>query len=261
MFMSRFAGNLRSIRKVDFPAMRLLPIVGLLTVAISSVFGQGSGVNLFTSVRPQLVVTIHRDQNGSNADLIDIKSIDANYPPQQLSDQIHALGKLLGSPPRGVSITRHALTEDGSMTSIEVTCAIDNVIDRQTGKFHLTEIARAFAGAPDPHRVTGLSVMFQNEVPTKNTLLTFGTEQDAVQVQGDYNKDFRSIEYRIKLNKQNPDEITIPENREQNVAKRPSSDGRNIVDWSLWGLIAVAAIAVGALVYSLLIRTTASKRS
>ena len=147
------------------------------------------------------------------------------------------------------------------MTSIEATCAIDNVIDRTTGKFHLTEIAQSFAGAQPPHQVTGISVMFPGETPTKNTLLTFGTDRDSAQIQGDYNPTFKSIEYRLKLNSQNPDEIAIPENREQNGTKRPSSDGRNNVDWSLWGLIAVAALAVGALVYSLLIRTSASKRS
>lgn len=257
--MSGFSKIWRSKVKVDFRSMRLLPIAVLFLAALTTVFGQGQSPDLFRTVRPQLMITIRRDPNGSAADLLELKSTDADYPPLQLQQQILKLGESLNSQPRGLSFERHAVA--ANMSSVRATCAIDNVIDRKTGQFHLTEIARAFAGGEAGHQVTGLSLSFLGERPGKKTLLAFGTEADGVQVQGDYNATFGSIEYRVKLNSQDPARISIPEGGEQNAPQRPSSDGRNSVDWSLWGLIAIAAIAVGALVYSLLIRTATSKRS
>lgn len=242
--------------------MRLNPLLGLLTVLCACAYGQAPATDLFKTVRPQVMISIRKDPNGSRADLIEALSIDANYPAEQLRAQIVELGRLMGSEPRGLALVRHSVSgEDSRLTSVMATCAIDNIIDRKTGALHLTEIARAFAGYKAPFQVDGLTITFANQLPTKNTILAYGTEKDPVQLQGKFDPAFQGIEYRLKYNTQNPAEILIPELVEQKGVKGPSSDGRNSVDWSMWGLIAVAAVAVGALVYSLLIRTTSSKRS
>jgi hypothetical protein len=217
--------------------------------------------NLFQTVRPQVHLTVRRDPNGSQADLIEARSIDPQYPVEQLKAQLQDLGRQLNSQPRGLTVGRYDLSSDGSMTSIKGTCAVDNLIDRKTRNFHLTEIVRAFAGYPKPNEVTGLSIVFVNEQPSKTTLLAYGTKEAPVQVQGTYDPTFKGVEYRIKLNSQKPEEIQIPEGAEQKPAPGPSTPPSGSVDWTLWGLIAVAAIALGALVYSLLIKTTSSKRS
>ncbi|OJU64948.1 MAG: hypothetical protein BGO01_14635 [Armatimonadetes bacterium 55-13] len=259
--MSTFLEIFRPLHRVDSRAMRFLSIMALTALLVAGMEARAQGVDLFKTVRPQVILSVKRDPNGSQADLIEAQTIDGNYPPEQLKAQILELGRQLNCDPRGLTVFRHSVSEDGSMTSIKATCAIDNVIDRRTGSFHLTEIVRAFTGFPEPHRVSGLSLSFLNEAPRKNTILTFGQESGPVMLQADLNPTFKSIDYRIKINTDKPDEISIPEGPEQNKPINTSSDDRNSVDWSLWGLIGVAAIAVGALVYSLLIRTTSSKRS
>jgi hypothetical protein len=242
--------------------MKWVP-VGLVALASMAVAQNDKPpVDLFRTVRPQILLTIRRDPNGSRADLIEARSVDANYPAEQMRAQILELGRLLNSEPPGLFIERHAL--DGAaatMTSIKASCAVDNLIDRETRKFHLTEIVRAFAGAPAPNTVTGLAIQFIGEQPRRDTLLSFGLEGDPVLVQASYDPTFNCVEYRVKLNTQKPGEIEIPEGAEQKVRPTPSTVANKGFDWTIWGLILVAAVAVGALVYSLLVRSTSSKRS
>lgn len=237
-------------------------VLGLLALAAVAPAQNGTPPeDLFKTVRPQVHLTIRRDPNGSRADLIEARSIDPHYPVEQLKAQLEELGRLLDSPPRGLRVGRYDLSSDGSMTSIKGTCAVDNLIDRKSGIFHLSEIVRSFVGYPKPNEVTGLSLVFINESPTKTTLLAYGSKESPVQVQGTYDPTFKGVEYRVRLNSQKADEIQIPEGAEQKAAPGPSTPPSKGVDWMLWGLIAVAAIALGALVYSLLIKTTSSRRS
>jgi hypothetical protein len=240
---------------------RLWPI----WVAVSSIaWGQGQqpSENLFQTVRPQVLMTVRRDPNGSRADLIEVRTIDPQYPVDQLRAQIIELGRLLGSEPRGLLVARSSITgSDASMTTIKGSCAVDNLIDRGTRNFHLTEIARAFAGYAPPHEVTGISLMFIGEAPTRDTLLAFGSKEGPVQVQGMYDPTIQGIQYRLRLNTQKPDEILIPEGPEQKPAEKTSSVAGEGVDWLIWGPIAASALAVGALVYSLLVRSTSSRQA
>jgi hypothetical protein len=236
----------------------VLPILGLVCLAPAQ--GDPRPPSLFMTVRPQLSITVKRDPNGSRADLVDVMSIDADYPPDQLKTQILALGAMIKSEPRGLELTRHSVSgDDGRFTSIMARFAVDNLIDRTTGKFHLTELVQSFGSGSTSHPVTGLSINFVGEKPKHDTLLAFGTEKSPVQIQGDYNPTFGSIEYRVKLNTKSPAEIQIPEGKEQFPTVTPSNARR--VDGLMIGLLVVAALAVGALVYSLLSRTSASKRS
>lgn len=228
-------------------------------VAIAGTEALSQTVNLFKTVRPQLLISIRRDPNGSRADLIEARTIDPKYPPEQLRAQLVELGNLLGSPPRGLAVMRSSISGDGSMTTIKATCAVDNLIDRSSTKFHLEEIAKAFAGYAAPSTVTGISVQFLGEAPKATTLLEFGKETDAVQVQGAFDPTFNGVEYRIKLNSQDPKLIQIPEGGEQKPLATPSTPAGKGSDWTIWALIGIAAIAVGALVYSLLTNSKVSK--
>ena len=237
--------------------------IGIAAVATSA-WGQSppTAPNLFQTVRPQVLITIRRDPNGSVADLIEARTIDPRYPEEQLRAQLIELGRLMNSEPRGLLVARASITgTDASMTTIKASCAIDNIIDRKSSRFHLTEIARAFAGYPEPNRVTGISVLFLGERPGKQTLLAFGSDKSAVEVQGTLDPTFGGVEYRIKLNSQNAEDIDIPEGGEQKAPAVPSTDAKGGFDWTTWGLIIVAACALGALVYSLVVRSTSSKRS
>lgn len=236
----------------------------LIAAMATSAFGQSPQVpqNLFQTVRPQVLLTIRRDPNGSVADLLEARTIDPQYPADQLRAQLIELGRLMNSEPRGLLVARASITgADASMTTIKASCAIDNIIDRRSSKFHLAEIARAFAGYPEPHAVKGISVLFVGEKPGKETILEYGTESSAVQVQGTLDPTFGGVEYRIKLNSQKAEDIVIPEGSEQKPSTAPSTDANRGFDWTMWGLVFVAACALGALVYSLVVRSTSSKRS
>ncbi len=234
-----------------------LGILGLVSSAFAQ--QQSPAVNLFQTVRPQLLLTIRRDPNGSRADLLEVKSVEPGFPEDLLRNQILELGRQMNCDPRGLSVGRYSLTGDASMTSIKASCAIDNIIDRDRASFHLTQIARSFAGAPKPNEVVGLTVLLIGETPRLETLLAFGNPGDPVQVQGVKDSAFKGIEYRIKLNSQIPSEINIPESGEQNSVPGPSTVASSRIDWLLWALIGIAAIAFGALVYSLLINRAISK--
>jgi hypothetical protein len=238
-------------------------LFGFVALMATAVAQSGSPpASLFQTVRPQILLTVRRDPNGSHADLLEARTTDPRYPAEILRAQVLSLGKQLGSEPRGLLVGRYSLNEtDASMTSIKATCAIDDIIDRKTSSFHLTQIARAFVGYPKPHTVTGLSILFVGETPQRKTLLAYGSEGSPVQVEGSYDPTFNGVEYRLKLNTQTPEQIEIPEGTEQNPRPRPSTVANKGFDWTVWGLILVAAIAVGALVYSLLVRSTSSKRS
>lgn len=234
----------------------------LVAAMSASAMGQDppKPANLFQTVRPQVLLTIRRDPNGSVADLIEARTIDPRYPAEQLQAQIVELGRLMNSEPRGLMVGRASITgSDASMTTIKASCAIDNVIDRKAAKFHLTEIARAFAGYSEPNQVTGLSLILVGEKPGKNTLLSYGSDSSPVQVQGTLDPSL-GLEYRIKLNTQKAEDIVIPEGGEQKAPAAPSTDANRGIDWTIWGLIIVAGCALGALVYSLLVRSTTSKR-
>lgn len=238
--------------------------VGLGMVALAATaFGQQvqPPVNLFQTVRPQVLLTIRRDPNGSRADLLEARTIDPKYPAEQLRSQILELGRQLNSEPRGLVVGRSSISGDESMTTIKASCAIDEIINRQGRGFHLTEISRAFVGYEEPNRVTGLSVQFVGETPTNTTLLEYGGPQKPVQLQAIFDETFRTIEYRIKLNTQVPAEIWIPDGHEQKAVEVPSTQADKGIDWTIWGLIAVAGIALGALVYSLLVGLASKKRS
>ncbi len=237
--------------------MRFAWIVVVAFVTMIATKAVAQAEDLFRTLRPDLIIGISRDPNGSGADLLEFRTIDPKYPPEQLRDQILELGKLMNSEPRGLVVARSSISS--GMSTIKATCAIDNIIDRSQPRYHLKQIAQAFAGYAEPHAVKGLSIQFLNEKPRKETLLDFGGPNDAVQVQGSFDPTFSAVEYRIKINIQDAKQIEIPEAGEQKPIPAPSSDAKGGPDWMVWGLVFIAAIAVGALVYSLLTNTKVQK--
>jgi len=236
--------------------------LGILAIAASVSAQQAPPKSLFQTVRPQVLLTIRPDPNGSRADLVEARTIDPTYPADQLKAQILQLGKFLNSEPRGLAVGRSSITgESASLTTIKAICAIDEIISRSGKGFHLQEIARAFAGYPEPATVSGLTVQFIGQSPTKSTLLSFGGEGDPIQIEGVFDAAFQTLEYRMKLNTQNPEEITVPEGGEQTPTKEPSNVAGSGINWLVWILVFVSAIAVGALVYSLLVTAGTSRRT
>jgi hypothetical protein len=208
-------------------------------------------LGLFKSVKPQAAIVIQKHTTG--ADVVEITMLDVGYPPDVLRARVLDLCKRLGVEPRGLNVFRYTFDPekpDGSF--LRASFAVTGLIDRDRGVVRLGPIAQAFAGIARPNQIEGLSVVFAGEVPAKNTLARFISE--GVQAEGTIQASPPSLEYRIKLLSQDPDQVAIPDTSEPTptIGKtEPQSTG---ADPLTLGLIAAAALAAGALVYALLIR-------
>lgn len=109
-------------------------------------------------------------------------------------------------------------------------------------------------------------VRFEGERPSENTLRLFNPNDGTVKLQAVPLSNPNGVEYRVQLLTQDPAKIHIPDDRKvtPKVADNAPKKGSQ-VDWVLIGSFAAAALAVGALVYSLLLRakpgSTRSRRA
>ncbi len=171
---------------------------------------------------------------------------DEDYPRELLAKQIEALGRYMGMDIRGLQIVSSA---GGGMIGNVLTAdfAMNGLIDRQAGIFELASFARAFAGAPDQHRVDVLAITFEKERPKEGVTVATSSGSSA-EVVSQYDANLNAVEYRITLKTQNPDEIDIPETIQvQTKQTRQASKGQSgghLVPW-----VAAFAVAAGVLVY------------
>lgn len=202
------------------------------------------------SVPSQAVITVRKHPMG--ADMVEITMLDAKYPQDLLRGQIERIGQYTGAGARGVKVgkTASAKPEQGF---VKASFATNNLIETETGKFRLEPFARAFAGAPKPFTITAFIVSFDEQRPTEKSVKTY--QSDAVALSGRaIPPPFGGLEYRVVLFTQNPDAIAIPDEHKPPVkaVKKPVSPPTKSNQSTLTiVLIAVAAIAAGALVYFL----------
>lgn len=215
----------------------LLVLVGLLTA-----FSHGQ-TKFFSSVTPQASVVIKQHPMG--ADLVEVTVLGAKYPQDALQKHIDALGKEVGMDPRGVTIG--VVGE----SFVKATFAVPGLIQNKEPKFNLPAIARAFAFGEEP--LTQLSVMFMDMVPDAKTPAYWFAPKDAWMMEGVGMKSPLCIEYRVKVNTKNPDEVVLPGPATEKKNKETQEEQKK-PDIVLIGAIAVAAISIGVLVYSAFIR-------
>jgi hypothetical protein len=210
--------------------------------------------SLFVSSRFQAAVVVRKHPTG--ADLVVITILKPSYSHQLLEQQIEALGKELKSAPRGVSLADVAVDRDSSM--LKASFAVDGLIERATGTLHVQPIARALALATHQDSLEALLVQFEGETPTSNTLKeSFPPELGCrgAEVEGKFTDPSYGVEYRVKFLTHDAQLISIPDSPADRVPAAPSGTGpQKRMDWGLFPLILVAACAMGALVYSLLLR-------
>lgn len=197
----------------------------------------------FSSVTPQASVVVKQHPMG--ADLVEVTVLGAQYPQAALQEHISALGKELGADPRGVSI---AVAGD---SFVKATFAVPGIIQNKEPKFNIPAIARAFAFGNSP--LTQLSVMFMDMVPDSKTPAFWFAPNDAWMMEGVGMKSPLSIEYRVKVNTKNPAEVVLPGPGAEKKNKETQAEQKK-PDFVLIGAIVVAAISIGVLVYSAVIR-------
>ena len=237
--------------------MRFLPILFLLCfgVALAQTSGGTAPGGLFTTVKTQIAVRVWKHPVG--ADMVEVTALEPAYPGQLLRSQVEMLGSKLHSIPRGLTVFRNEISPGMSFT--KATFAVDGLIDRTKHLLHISEVVQAFAGAPPPFTVTGMSIIYDGETPSANTPRSFDSR--AVSLDSQLSTSPALIEYRVQLLSQDPGSLAIPEVLEQKNDAAPSKAAKAGTDWTLWSLVAISAVAVFALVYSLVLKATAKPRS
>jgi hypothetical protein len=213
--------------------------------------GQGQRPSLFLTAPFDLIIKVTKHQLG--ADVIEITALKTDYPAELLREQVERLGESLNSQPRGLSITRYEIPGDSGPGQPRATFAVDGLVQREQARLGLQPLVRAFAGAPEPHTVRGLTIQYESEAPGADTIRRYSGEH--VEIEGQAHP-ITGLEYRVVLRSQNAEDIVIPEGqeaRDMQQQKREPAPERG-PDWLIIGVFAVATLAVGALVYSLLLR-------
>jgi hypothetical protein len=226
--------------------LALLVCLWLMTFPSVGHAQQSTSANLFQTVRPEVFVVVRKHSTG--ADLVEITMVDPTYPPGLLRERVNKLGEYLGSPVRGVFVSDPKMP--GYAGSTKATFGVDGIM--QNGKFRLTPVARAFAGIDSPNEISGISVVFEKQTPNADTVKDY--RSDAVDVQADSQPGSIGIEYRISLKDQNPSHIEIPDSALAVTTGPNQIVPRGGPDTATYVLIGLAAVAVGALVYSLTLR-------
>jgi len=130
------------------------------------------------------------------------------------------------------------------------------VILRQLGSVRLNPFAQAFAGAPKPWTIQALNLQFQGEVPTSSSLKSYLGK--SVRVEGRFenasNPKLADLEYRIQLLSQDPSKFDVPEPGAPPAKLASATGTKSSVDWTTFAVFVIAALSLGALVYSLLLR-------
>ncbi len=219
-----------------------------------------SGKPAFLESKTDVIVQIKKHPFG--ADLFEITAVMPNYPADLLRSQVEKMCSLIGVPPRGLAVGPVGIAGNPRLTSTRATFATDGVIDRKQGILRISPIIEAFAGAPEPYTVNGLSILFNGEQPTTNTLRTYngpGVRLQAIALEAP-----TLIEYRVQLLSQDPKQVAVPDapipQTEQKTQSTASTVQQNGVDWSLWIPLFAAAAAAGTLVYFLMLRASGKPR-
>lgn len=213
--------------------------------------------DLFKTVKPQVSVVVHKHPTG--ADLVDVTVLDPKYPSQLLQTQVEAMCSELNAPARGLSLRTVSFRQDNShLDFLRASFGTIGLIGG-SGKFNIQPIVKAFAGTPAPYTITGVSITFDGEKATSDTLGELTGPMVKVQARANQAPD-PGVEFRVELTGQDPKQIVIPDHSVPVSPVTPAPAPRQAPDWPLWLMLGIAAVAVGALVYLALLRMPSNGR-
>jgi hypothetical protein len=217
-----------------------------------------SGKSVFSVSKPDVIVQVTKHHFG--ADMFEITAVQPGYPAELLKEQITRMCDILGVPARGLVAGTASIGNDPRLSSTKATFGTNGVIDREKGVLRITPIIQAFAGAPAPNTIHGITILFNGEEATPNVLRSYSTPGVRLQAVADQNPSV--IEYRIQLLSQDPKQLELPDSSavEQKAPQTSSTVQHSGVDWMLWVALTTGAAAAGVLVYFLMLRASARPR-
>jgi hypothetical protein len=229
---------------------RRLVAVGSVALFAACSQGQEAAKSLFDTVRPDLTVYVRRHSLG--ADLVQVVPTDARYDPAQLRSELEALGNALGSPTRGVQVYARELSPGNpNLRVVTASGAVDGLTNDRGG-VAFPSLVSAFG--PNP-KVEGLALILEGFRVGPDTLRSYQGKGFALE--GRVFEEPPLVEYRIRILSRDPKDWTLATAPAPSQTK-PSGgerDDRNL----LLGLLALAGVGAGALVYSLVLRRAPSQ--
>lgn len=214
--------------------------------------------SVFITTKADVIISVSKHSTG--ADIVEVSLVKRNYPSKLLNEQILRLGQYLGSNVRGLQIYLYQMDpKDSKLDVLKAKFAVSGIIDRENQTIRIEPILRAFAGAPDPYTIKGISLMLDGEAPVKNRTIS-KLNTSSVRAEAIFtDKMPAGIEYRFELLEQDPNKITFPDKHEEpeKLVKAPGGSKKGLII----GLFVAAAVALGALVYFSVLRSGTQPRS
>ena len=203
------------------------------------------------SSRPDVTVVIR--EHATSADMVEITMSRADYPTELLRQQMEYLGSELNSMPRGLDIQKIGLDPTNKeLQFVKARFAIDGILDKTGHRLNIQPLLRAFAGAADPYTVQHLLIIFDGEKPSARTVKKHVS--DAVEAEANFVSAPAEIEYHVTLKSQDRNKITFPDQAPDEKPGKENTEKASGPSMLFIGAIAIAALAVGALVYLTLLR-------
>jgi hypothetical protein len=218
--------------------VRCLAII-LLSLTAGFVLGQSK---FFGSVKPDATVVVQKHSMGS--ELVEITFQGGDYPQSAIDDKMQRLGKALGYEPRNVTATAEEQV-------VKVSFAVVGLIKDGNPKVNIAALASALAFGERPIR--SFSVFFVDMIPDVNTPRKWFAPKDAWMMEGVGMTRPKGLDYRVKVNTTDPNEIYMPDGKTPTKVSGKPESGKGPNIFILGGII-LGAIAVGLLVYSALMR-------
>lgn len=236
----------------------------LLLFALLAPMCLGQSSPIFLKVKTDLTIVVHKHSTG--ADMVEITMRDPNYPADLLASQVGTMSSLLGTPARGLVVGKRSIQGGaGNQFSFVTATFATNGIILPDGGFRIEPFLKAFAGAPAPFTIQGLTLDFEGQRPTKKTVQHFAPKNGVVVGEGRFTNTgvLKGIEYRVALLTQNPKQITFPDRYEPQKAAPPVPllPKKDETKWLLILSFIGIGIAGGALVYFALLRTGTKAQS
>jgi hypothetical protein len=178
------------------------------------------------------------------SDLVEITFQGSDYPQSAIDDKLIRLGKALGNEPRSVVST-------AGEQFVKTDFAVVGLVKDGNPKLNVAALASSLAFGERPIR--SFSVFFVNIVPDSSTPRKWFAPKDAWMMEGVSMKSPKGLDYRVKVNTNDPNEIYMPDSKTEPKSSGKPTSGERPNIFILGGII-LGAIAVGLLVYSALMR-------
>ena len=193
--------------------------------------------------RADIIVTVRKSDVG--AEYVRIQALNENYPADLMRSQIAKIGEYNGTQIRGLEVGQEGMGGAGNI--LTASFATDRLMDQATGTLELNAFARAFAGAPEPYTVNMVGVMFENFKPSETVTVAQWADK-GVEISSAFDSNLNIVEYRIKLNTQDPDEISIPNTIQESTNRTEAPSKRGLNPWVVVGIV-LGAVLIGVSVY------------